>query len=95
MTMYLLRGRSVDGTVWREQGGWTADRGYALKMSREQAEVLRAKEHELNRIREPDAVVGALELEPADQVVASYAARLKCRSEARDPDRYSQFVRED
>ena len=62
MDKVIIRGRSIDGTVfYMPGGGWTDSIKQAAKLSPEIAERIMNERRERNRNCDPDAMIGRLE----------------------------------
>lgn len=64
MLKFLIIGRSIDGSVYAHDTGWTSDRKEATRYTYAEAERRMRGQIETNRKREPDCQVGQLRIVP-------------------------------
>jgi hypothetical protein len=90
---YLVRGASIEGTVWRGPQGWEAERGLArLFLTQEAAEGEIAEQRAANAKSGADDIIGRLEVVPVSQeaherAVAAVYDRME-REAAEEAERY-------
>lgn len=65
--LYIVKGRSIDGTVYcMGEGMWGNRKADAKKMSHADAVVVLTERQDRNRFVDPDAVIGRLDIIPAN-----------------------------
>lgn len=60
--MFIVRGRSIDGTVWWDGNGWTNDCDSAVVLDHDAAVAVINQRRERNKQVDPDFIIGHLDM---------------------------------
>lgn len=61
--IFILSARSIDGTIYKIDGGWTDDRAEAQRMSKRKAQSAIDRQRLINQTADADDIIGRLEIE--------------------------------